>query len=50
MASIYDIDAIEDLRSRTAVQPHRMKLFRNALFKNALGWDCLLYTSDAADE
>jgi 23S rRNA (adenine2503-C2)-methyltransferase len=42
MASIYDTAAIEDLRSRNAVQPHRMKLFLNALFKNMLGRDAAL--------
>jgi 23S rRNA (adenine2503-C2)-methyltransferase len=44
MVSIYDIDAIEQLRARYAVQPHRMKLFRNALFKNALDWEEALGT------
>jgi len=44
MLSIYDIDAIEPLRARHAVQPHRMKLFRNALFKNARNWDEALAT------
>lgn len=39
MTTIYDIDAIEQLRSRNAVQPHRMKLFRNALFKNSSDWN-----------
>lgn len=39
MVSIYDIDGIEALRRRHAIQPHRMKLFLNALFKNALGRD-----------
>jgi 23S rRNA (adenine2503-C2)-methyltransferase len=39
MISIYDIEAIEALRIRHAIQPHRMKLFRNALFKNAMAWD-----------
>ncbi len=39
MLTIYDIDGLEVLRSRNAVQPHSMKLFRNALFKNARGWD-----------
>lgn len=38
MITIYDIDAIEAIRSRNAVQPHRMKLFRNALFKNSENW------------
>ncbi|QBG47436.1 23S rRNA (adenine(2503)-C(2))-methyltransferase RlmN [Verrucomicrobia bacterium S94] len=38
MITIYDIDAIEKIRSRNAVQPHRMKLFRNALFKNSANW------------
>ena len=37
MTTIYDTEAVELLRSRNAVQPHRMKLFRNALFKNADG-------------
>jgi len=32
------------LRRRNAVQPHRMKLFRTALFKNAMGWDEALKT------
>ncbi len=39
MPTIYDIDELELLRSRNAVQPHGMRLFRNALFKNAQGWD-----------
>ena len=39
MVSIYDTDGLEELRRRNAVQPHRIKLFRNALFKNALGRD-----------
>ncbi len=39
MVTIYDTDAIEELRVRNAVQPHRMKLFRNALFKNSSEWD-----------
>ncbi len=34
MISIYDSSALEVLRSRNAVQPHRMKLFRNVLFKH----------------
>lgn len=38
MFTIYDIEGIETLRSRNAVQPHDMKLFRNALFKHAKGW------------
>ncbi len=37
MVSVYDTDGIEALRIRNAVQPHRIKLFRNALFKNAAG-------------
>ena len=44
MVSIYDTDGLEELRCRNAVQPHRMKLFRNALFKNALGQDAALGT------
>jgi len=44
MVSIYDIDAIEQLRAHHAVQPHRMRLFRNALFKNALDWEEALAT------
>ena len=39
MVSIYDTAGLEKLRSRNAVQPHRMKLFRTALFKNALNWN-----------
>jgi 23S rRNA (adenine2503-C2)-methyltransferase len=39
MATIYDISAMEALRSRNAVQPHRMKRFRNALFKHARSWN-----------
>ena len=39
MVSIYDIDGVEELRRRNAVQPHRMKLFRNALFKNSKDWN-----------
>jgi 23S rRNA (adenine2503-C2)-methyltransferase len=39
MATIYDTSEIEALRSRNAVQPHRMKLFRNALFKHARSWE-----------
>lgn len=39
MSTIYDTEEIEALRSRNAVQPHRMKLFRNALFKNSLSWE-----------
>lgn len=38
MTTIYDIDSIEKLRMRNAVQPHRLKLFRNALFKNSNTW------------
>ncbi|MCF7847388.1 MAG: 23S rRNA (adenine(2503)-C(2))-methyltransferase RlmN [Kiritimatiellales bacterium] len=37
MISIYDQQGLEALRSRTAVQPHRFKLFRNAFFKKGLG-------------
>jgi 23S rRNA (adenine2503-C2)-methyltransferase len=44
MASIYDTVGLEELRSRNAVQPHRMKLFRTALFKNALDWEEALET------
>ena len=44
MVSIYDMDEVEELRRRNAVQPHRIKLFRTALFKNALGWDEVLET------
>ena len=39
MVTIYDIEAIDAIRSRNAVQPHRMKLFRNALFKNSNDWN-----------
>lgn len=35
MPTIYDIEEIEALRRRNAVQPYHLKLFRNALFKNA---------------
>ncbi len=38
MTTIYDIEALEEIRSRNAVQPHRMKLFRNALFKSSNDW------------
>jgi len=49
MISIYDTEGIETLRSRNAVQPHNMKLFRNALFKNAQGWgDSLATLPEAA--
>jgi 23S rRNA (adenine2503-C2)-methyltransferase len=44
MISIYDTEAIEQLRHRNAVQPHRLKQFRTALFKNARGWDEALAT------
>ena len=39
MVTIYNIEALEALRSSHAVQPHEMKLFYNALFKHARGWD-----------
>ena len=39
MVTIYDTTELEALRSRNAVQPHRMKRFRNALFKHARGWE-----------
>ena len=35
MVSIYDTGGLEALRVRNAVQPHRMKLFLNALFNIA---------------
>ncbi|VGO20111.1 23S rRNA (adenine(2503)-C(2))-methyltransferase RlmN [Pontiella sulfatireligans] len=38
MLTIYDTDAIDEIRIRNAVQPHRMKLFRNALFKKSKDW------------
>jgi 23S rRNA (adenine2503-C2)-methyltransferase len=44
MVSIYDTGGIEALRIRNAVQPHRIKRFRNALFKNACGWGEALET------
>lgn len=44
MATIYDIEALEEIRSRNAVQPHRMKLFRNALFKSSDDWKAALST------
>jgi 23S rRNA (adenine2503-C2)-methyltransferase len=39
MITIYDIDGVDEVRSRNAVQPHRMKLFRNVLFKKSGSWD-----------
>jgi 23S rRNA (adenine2503-C2)-methyltransferase len=39
MISIYDPAGIEELRRRHAVQPHCMKLFRNALFKHFVSRD-----------
>jgi len=36
--TIYDAESVEAVRRRQAVQPHRMKLFRNALFKHAKDW------------
>ncbi|MDA3833647.1 MAG: 23S rRNA (adenine(2503)-C(2))-methyltransferase RlmN [Spirochaetales bacterium] len=39
MFSIYDIDGLEMLRQRDAVQPHDMKRFRNALFKKVQNLD-----------
>ena len=39
MFSIYNIDHMEMLRRKNAVQPHAMKKFRNALFKKAQDWD-----------
>jgi 23S rRNA (adenine2503-C2)-methyltransferase len=44
MVSIYNTEAMETIRGRNAVQPHRMKLFRNALFKKACGRDEALDT------
>ena len=44
MITIYDRGAIEEIRSRNSVQPHRMKLFRNALFKNSKTWEKALET------
>jgi len=44
MPTIYDIDELEMLRKRNAVQPHTMKHFRNALFKNALDREDALST------
>jgi 23S rRNA (adenine2503-C2)-methyltransferase len=44
MISIYDTEEIELLRIRHAIQPHRMKLFRNALFKKGLGREAALAT------
>jgi 23S rRNA (adenine2503-C2)-methyltransferase len=41
---MYDKEGMEELRSRSALQPHRMKLFRNALFKRAMEWDEALAT------
>ncbi|MBN2162540.1 MAG: 23S rRNA (adenine(2503)-C(2))-methyltransferase RlmN [Pontiellaceae bacterium] len=42
MSTIYDIDKMETLRRQAAVQPHGMKRFRNALFKNGQSWDAAL--------
>jgi len=39
MVTIYDTDVIDEIRSRNAVQPYRMKRFRNALFKSSNDWD-----------
>lgn len=44
MISVYDIEGMEKLRSRNAVQPHRIKLFLNALFKKALNRKAALAT------
>ena len=44
MVSLYDRDGVEELRRRNAVQPHRLKLFRNALFKSFMGWGDALAT------
>lgn len=37
MISIYDIEGVERLRQRNAIQPHRIRQFRSAWFKHALG-------------
>lgn len=42
MVSVYDTAGLEKLRSHNALQPHRMKLFRTALFKNALNVESAL--------
>lgn len=39
MITIYDVDAMDEVRGRHAVQPHRMKLFRNVLFKKSGDWN-----------
>ena len=44
MISIYDTEGVEQLRKQYAIQPHRMKLFRTALFKNALEPEAALAT------
>lgn len=44
MVSIYDQIGIEELRRRNAVQPHRMKRFRNAFFKASQEWEDVLAT------
>jgi 23S rRNA (adenine2503-C2)-methyltransferase len=44
MTTIYDTEALEEIRRRTAVQPHRMKLFYNALFKHSNDWKGALGT------
>jgi len=38
MSTIYDRDEAETIRRRNAIQPHQMKLFRNALFKHSESW------------
>jgi 23S rRNA (adenine2503-C2)-methyltransferase len=44
MISIYDQTGLEALRKRTAIQPHRLKTFRNAFYKKARGKDAALGT------
>ena len=39
MSTLYDTAALEKLRVRNAVQPHRLKQFRNALFKKSKTWN-----------
>ena len=37
MATIYDAEAVEALRKQAAVQPQKLKQFRNRLFKQSAG-------------
>ncbi len=39
MPTLYDTAILEKLRIRNAVQPHRLKQFRNAVFKKSKNWN-----------